>query len=143
MGAGGIVRWQPDAAGGALRQRMSDVVAGIRACREHDGYIMAFPRNESNYHENPDYVTAWLTHGLLEAAVAGEADALRLLRGHFDWFNSADNLPLFLPPALPNVGVGPFFDENGHSVRGSAQFDHGHEIYLIYQGMIHNSRYVA
>ena len=143
MGAGGIVRWQPDAAAGALRQRMSDVVAGIWACREHDGYMMAFPRNESNYHENPDYVTAWLTHGLLEAAAAGEADALELLRGHFDWFNSADNLPLFLPPALPIVGVGPFFDENGHSVRGSAQFDHGHEIYLIYQGMIHNSRYVA
>lgn len=143
MGAGGIVRWQPDAAGGALKQRMADVVSGIRACREHDGYIMAFPRNESNYHENPDYVTAWLTHGLLEAAVAGQVDALDLLRGHFDWFNSAENLPLFLPPALPSAGTGPFFDENGHSVRGSKQFDHGHEIYLIYQGMIHNSRYAA
>ena len=138
QGAGGIVRWQPDAAGGRLKQRMADLVAGIRACAD-DGYIMAFPRNESNYHENPDYVTAWLTHGLLEAAIAGETDALDLLRGHFDWFNSAENLPLFLPPALPEA-AGPFFDGNGNSVRGSAQFDHGHEIYLIYQGMIHNSR---
>lgn len=51
--------------------------------------------------------------------------------------------PLFLPPALPSAGVGPFFDENGNSVRGSTQFDHGHEIYLIYQGMIHNSRYAT
>lgn len=47
MGAGGIARWQPNAAGGALRQRVAEVVAGIRACREPDGYIMAFPRNES------------------------------------------------------------------------------------------------
>lgn len=92
MGAGGTVRWEPHSAGGTLRQRVADVVAGIRACREQDGYIMAFPRNESNFHENPDYVTAWLTHGLLEAAVAGQTDALDLLRGHFDWFNSAENL---------------------------------------------------
>ena len=139
MGAGGIVRWQPDAAGGQLKQRVAEIVNGIRACREKDGYIMAFPRNESNYHENPDYVTAWLTHGLLEAAVAGEPDALALLRGHFDWFNGAEDLPLFLPPALP-AGTGPFFDSNGNSVRKSEQFDHGHEIYLIYQGIIHNSR---
>lgn len=54
-------------------------------------------------------------------------------------FNSAKGLPLFLPPALP-AGTGPFFDSNGHSVRKSAQFEHGHEIYLIYQGIIHNSR---
>lgn len=140
MGAGGVVRWNPGAAAGELRRRVADVVAGIRACREPDKYIMAFPRNQSNYHENPDYVTAWLTHGLLEAAVAGETGALELLRGHFDWFNSAEDLPLFLPPALPSAGTGPFLDENGNSVRGSAQFDHGHEIYLIYQGMIHNSR---
>lgn len=35
---------------------------------------------------------------------------------------------------------GPFFDSNGNSVRKSEQFEHGHEIYLIYQGIIHNSR---
>ena len=37
---------------------------------------MAFPVNESTYHENPNYVTAWVTHGLLEAAGAGYAHAL-------------------------------------------------------------------
>ena len=138
MGAGGAVRWQPDfETGGDLRSRIHQVVQGIKKASEPDGYIMAFPRNESNYHENPDYVTSWLTHGLLEAAVAGETDALHLLRGHFDWFNTAQNLPLFLPPALP-TGKGPFFDSNGNSVRNSVQFDHGHKIYLIYQGIIHN-----
>ena len=70
-----------------------------------------------------DYVTSWLTHGLLEAAVAGEEDALALLREHFDWFNSASSLPLFLPPAEPTFS--PFAD------RQSEQFVHGHEIYLI------------
>ena len=70
-----------------------------------------------------DYVTSWLTHGLLEAAVAGEEDALALLRDHFTWFNAASSLPLFLPPAEPTFS--PFAD------RQSEQFVHGHEIYLI------------
>ena len=70
-----------------------------------------------------DYVTSWLTHGLLEAAVAGEEGALALLREHFDWFNAAGVLPLFLPPAEPTFS--PFAD------RQSEQFVHGHEIYLI------------
>ena len=70
-----------------------------------------------------DYVTSWLTHGLLEAAVAGEEDALALLREHFDWFNAAGDLPLFLPPAEPTFS--PFAD------RQSEQFVHGHEVYLI------------
>ena len=37
---------------------------------------MAFPVNESIYHENPNYVTAWVTHGLLEAAGAGYGNCL-------------------------------------------------------------------
>jgi DUF1680 family protein len=140
MGAGGAVRWHPDLGTGAeLRSRIHRVVEGIKLASDSDGYIMAFPKNESNYHENPNYVTSWLTHGLLEAAISGETDALHLLRDHMNWFNSAENLPLFLPPALP-AGTGPFFDSNGNSVRGSVQFDHGHTIYLIYQGIIHNSR---
>jgi hypothetical protein len=137
MGAAGSIRWEPAASGGQLHTRVRAVVQGIMAAQASDGYLMAFPKNESNYHENPDYVTAWLTHGLLEAAISGDPDALPLLRAHFDWFNTNENLPLFLPPAPQGL---PFSDSNGNSVRKSAQFDHGHEIYLIYQGMIHNSR---
>ena len=31
---------------------------------------MAFPTNESYFRENPNYVTSWLTHGLLEASAS-------------------------------------------------------------------------
>eukprot|EP00037_Helgoeca_nana_P025722 m.284949 g.284949 ORF g.284949 m.284949 type:complete len:770 (+) comp27028_c0_seq1:139-2448(+) len=134
MGAGGAVRWGVTGSPSTveLQQRMKAVVRGIAEAKAADGYIQAFPKNESSRHENPDYVTSWLTHGLLEAAVAGESDALSLLRGHFDWFNAAAILPTFLPPAAQTVPFG--------VSRTSAEFDHGHKIYLIYQGLIHNTR---
>jgi hypothetical protein len=43
-------------------------------------------------------VTAWLTHGLLEASIGGNDKALPLLRGHMNWFNNNSDIPLFLPP---------------------------------------------
>jgi hypothetical protein len=107
MGVGGAVRWR-GAAGEAppalstLEARLRALVEGIAASQDNaSGYIMAFPMNESHSHENPDYVTSWVTHGLLEAA-SGLPElsdtALRLLRDHFDWFDASDTLPLFLPP---------------------------------------------
>ena len=86
MGSGGVLRWQNHS---GLWQTLSAVLAGIAAAQEADGYMMAFPRNESFYHENPDYVASWVTHGLLEADVAtgGKAGALQMFRKHFDWFN--------------------------------------------------------
>jgi hypothetical protein len=150
MGTGGICRWDAhgttdtDVKTQLLCERMHTLVQGIKDNQEDDGYMSAFPRNESNYHENPDYVTSWLTHGLLEAAVAGETDALPMLRRHFDWFNAAENLPEYLPPAAqstPFFCVGPSSGPCGAKGRKSnEQFDHGHEIYLIYQGIIHNTR---
>ena len=68
MGTGGCTRWNITGSAmlqaglSTLRQRMAEVVQGIAQCKEPDGYIMAFPRNESHYHENPDYVTSWVTH---------------------------------------------------------------------------------
>ena len=53
MGAGGAVRWDAAAGGGKLRQRMRTLVQGIRRCQASDGYIQAFPQNESWYQENP------------------------------------------------------------------------------------------
>jgi hypothetical protein len=47
-------------------------------------------------------------------------------------FNAAAILPTFLPPAAQTVPFG--------VSRTSAEFDHGHKIYLIYQGLIHNTR---
>jgi hypothetical protein len=86
MGAGGAARWpSPNS---TLVERMMEVVDGIAATQEADGYIMAFTRNETIVRENPDYVVSWLTHGLLEAAIAGSSKALPMLRQHFNWFNN-------------------------------------------------------
>ena len=97
---------------------------------------MAFPRNESTYHENPNYVTSWVTHGLLEAHVAGQPQALQTLRRHFDWFNYAgEYLAQFLPPCS-----GPGTPGNSFSGCSAQARRNGHSIYLIKQGIIHNTR---
>lgn len=61
MGAGGAVRWGGSAAPIVeLRTRVHSVVQGIKACRDGDGYIMAFPKNESTRHENPDCASVFV-----------------------------------------------------------------------------------
>jgi DUF1680 family protein len=84
MGAGNTVRWieHPE-----LNRRIHAVVEGIDACKEPNGYMMAYPADTIFYSERAAYTRAWLTHGLLEAAYSGNAKALPLLRGYYDWFN--------------------------------------------------------
>ena len=81
MGAGNTVRWIDDP---ELRKRLNAVVDGIDECRQPNGYIMAYPEDTIFYSERAAYTRAWLTHGLLEAAYAGNPKALpaaaRLLR---------------------------------------------------------------
>jgi DUF1680 family protein len=133
MGLGGALRWKNDT---ELWARLSAVVGNISALQEADGYAMAFPKNETNYHENPNYVTSWVTHGLLEAHAAGQPLALSTLRKHFDWFNYAnDLLAQFLPPCS-----GPGTPGGAWSGCSAQARDHGHSIYLIKQGIIHNTR---
>ena len=55
--------------------------------------IMAYAEKDTGNGENPNYVRAWLTHGLIEADTAGNAKALPLIRGHQDWFNQCEYLP--------------------------------------------------
>lgn len=84
MGAANTLRWidHPE-----LRRRMNAVVDGIEECRQPNGYIMAYPEDTFFYSERGAYTRAWVTHGLLEAAYSGNAKALPLLRGYYDWFN--------------------------------------------------------
>lgn len=77
MGAAGFLRWQDHA---ALREAVQSVVAGIAACADPSGYLMAFNESVLARDENPDYVQSWVTHGLLEASAAGWAEALPMLR---------------------------------------------------------------
>ena len=92
MGAGETLRWIEHA---ELRKRLNDLIDGIEACRETNGYILAYPPDKP-VSEEPNYARAWFTHGLIEAAIAGNPKAGRLLRGHADWFNHWDLLPRLL-----------------------------------------------
>lgn len=53
MGTGGVLRWSENT---QLRKTLNDLLDGIKSCQESNGYTMAYPENETYYHENPDYV---------------------------------------------------------------------------------------
>jgi DUF1680 family protein len=115
MGSGNALRWEENQ---RLRARMNAVVDGIAACRQPDGFIMAYPEKETALRENANYVRSWITHGLIDAAVAGNPEALSLIRGQLDWFNHCQYL-------------GQVVDKN----RGYIP-DH----WIPYQGMISSTR---
>jgi hypothetical protein len=93
MGSANTLRWidHPE-----LRRRMNLVVDGIEECREPSGYIMAYPEDAIFTSDCAGYVRVWLTLGLLAAASSGNAKALPLLRGFYDWFNQQAFLPEML-----------------------------------------------
>ncbi len=97
MGAGNALRWidHPE-----LRRRVNVIVDAIEECRQPNGYMMAYPEDTIFYSERAAYTRAWLTHGLLEAAYSGNAKALPLLRGYYDWFNQQPFLPNMLRGAI-------------------------------------------
>jgi uncharacterized protein len=97
MGAGNTLRWIPDP---ELHRRLNVVVDGIDECKQGNGYIMAYPENTIFYSERAAYTRAWLTHGLLEASYSGNAKALPMLRGYYDWFNQQPFLPDMLRGAI-------------------------------------------
>jgi DUF1680 family protein len=85
MGAGNTLRWVENA---ELRARLNELIDGIEDCREDNGYILAYPHVlDSLRGEEPNYARAWFTHGLIEAAIAGNPKAYNLLRSHADYFN--------------------------------------------------------
>jgi len=98
MGAGNALRWTEQA---ALRARLDAVVAGIEACRQPNGFIMAYKEEEALNSpvtaENPNYVRSWVTHGLIDASLAGNTRALPLIRGHQDWLNAWEGLRSGVP----------------------------------------------
>ncbi len=89
VGSGNALRWEADP---KLRERMNALVAGIAAEKQPNGFIMAYPEKETGLRENANYVRSWITHGLIDAALAGNPDALPLIRGHLDWFNHCEYL---------------------------------------------------
>ena len=136
MGAGGHVRWANDS---VLWKTLVDVVDGVSDAQQSNGFAMAFNEEDTHCRENPDYVTSWMTHGLLEASEAGITKALSILRRHYDFFDYAqDELAQFLPPlgganvtGLPWPGGEPPDPYGPPYCRRDLQTN---------QGMVHNTR---
>jgi uncharacterized protein len=93
MGAGNTLKWTDNP---RLRSRLASVVDGIAECRDPDGYIMGYPRDAVFTSEHGAYARSWLTLGLIAAGSAGSAQALDLIRGHYDWLNRSELLPQML-----------------------------------------------
>jgi len=115
MGSGNALRWQEDR---QLRERLNAVVAGLAELKRPDGFIMAYPEEKTTSHENANYVRSWVTHGLIDASIAGNSQALPLIRGYLDWFNRCKYLP-----------------QVADKIRGYVP-----DQYIPYQGMISSTR---
>jgi len=100
MGAGNTLRWMEHE---DLRGRMNRIVDVIDACKEPDGYIMAYKKDDIYQAEFGAYVRSWVTHGLLDAGYGGNEKAFGLVRGYYDWFNNCR----YLPELLRRSGQGP------------------------------------
>jgi DUF1680 family protein len=103
MGSGNTLRWMEHS---ELKGRMNELIDGIEDCREPNGYILPY-RPDSTRSEEPNYARAWLTHGLIDAAIAGNTKAYGLLRGHADWFNKWDDM-------LPKLLYWNYNNHQGH-----------------------------
>ena len=90
MGAGTALLWEEDE---TLRHMVREVLAGMEACRDDDGFIIPIPREQFSTREYPNYTRAWITFGLLDAGYAGETRAFELARDMTDVFNKSDVLP--------------------------------------------------
>ncbi len=90
MGAGTALLWEEDE---TLRHMVREVLAGMEACRDEDGFIIPIPREQFSAREYPNYTRAWITFGLLDAGYAGETRAFELARDMTDVFNKSDVLP--------------------------------------------------
>ncbi|MGD0226039.1 MAG: beta-L-arabinofuranosidase domain-containing protein [Terriglobia bacterium] len=89
MGSGNALRWEENK---QLRERMNSLIAGIAELKQPDGFIMGYPENETALRENANWQRTRITHGLIDASLAGNPQALPLLRGYLDWFNHCDYL---------------------------------------------------
>jgi len=99
MGAGNTLRWMEHP---ELRDRMNAIVDAIDECRRVDGYLMAFPESTIFFSERGGYTRSWVTHGLIEAGLAGNPKAFPMLRAFYDWYDKNQ----YLPELLRRAGQG-------------------------------------
>jgi hypothetical protein len=140
MGAGNHLQWAEHS---QLRAAMDALVAGIHACAQPNGFIMGFAEDKLATSEHPNYVLSWTIHGLLAAHGAGNSLALPMARAMMDLFNNHTLLPVFLPPDGGNppwqTPAGPP-PANWNPYNRTGDPGTGHKVYLIKQGIIHNTQ---
>ncbi len=89
MGAGNALRWEEHP---VLKERMNKAIDGLEDCRQPNGFLMGYREQDTPVRENANYVRSWITHGLIDAALAGNPKALTLIRGQLDCFNHSEYL---------------------------------------------------
>lgn len=72
MGAGNTLRWMDN---GALRGELDYIINVIDSCKESDGWCMAYQKHEIFNGECGAYARSWVTHGLIDAGLAGNKKA--------------------------------------------------------------------
>ena len=90
MGSGNALRWDENT---RLREKTDAVIGGLAELKQADGFIMGYQENKTDFRENANYVRSWITHGLIDASLAGNPQALPLIRGYLDWFNHSEYPP--------------------------------------------------
>lgn len=97
--AGHSLRWGERA---ELRAILNTLIARIKARQTPAGYCLPYPEEELRPSTNggPDerrnYDRVNLTRGLVAAGLAGQHEALPILRRFYDWFNASPYLPYTL-----------------------------------------------
>lgn len=106
MGAGNTLRWQENK---PLRDEMDYIVSVIDSCKEPDGWLMAYQKHELFHNEFGAYTRSWVTHGLIDAGLAGNKQAFPLLRGFYDYMDKSPFLREMLRRCCQGAqGVIPF-----------------------------------
>ena len=106
MGAGNTLRWTDCK---PLRDELDYIVSVIDSCKEPDGWCMAYQKHETFNGEYGAYTRSWLTHGLIDAGLSGNRQALLLLRGFYDYLDHSPFLPEMLRRCAQGTqGVIPF-----------------------------------
>lgn len=99
IGAGNTLRWIEHK---ELRRRMNELIDCIEECQDPNGYILAYKPENITHNEQGNYARSMFTRGMIEASIAGNEKALRLMRPMQDWFNQCEWLPKML---LMSLGI--------------------------------------
>ena len=127
MGAGSYLQWAEDP---VIEARVQQVVDGIVALQEPDGWTLAFDEDLIDTDNLPDYCASWVARGLIDADAGGIAGALNISRQQLSLFANHSQLAYFLPPNGGPNPVQPFPAGFNNVTNGGYGQPAGHMIYI-------------